>query len=163
MKIEPFSWMEKYVPLYRYSTYNGIYNILKESLVNDELYKGYKGWDAEWDGTSFEEISEISFNVDNRTLEMFNSFLSECNTEGIKVVFCYAPIYSGVWDKMSNAQEMNNMYQGIADCYDIPIMDYTESFPCGDTTYFYNAMHLNKRGAERFTRQLASDLEKYEL
>lgn len=162
MKIEPFSWMEKYIPLYRYITYNGIYNILKESWVDDELYKGYRGWDAVWDGTSFEEINEITFNVDDRTLEMFNDFLSECKAEGIQVVFCYAPIYSGVLEKMSNVQDMYDTYQEIAECHNISILDYTNSFPCGNTTYFYNAMHLNKYGAELFSRQLALDLKKME-
>lgn len=160
MKIESFSWLEEYAPVYRYTTYDGIYNILKESYTNDELYKGYKGWNKEWDGRAFNEIDSITFEVDGRTLRMFVEFLKECRAEGIKVIFCYAPIYSGVRDKISNAQEMYDTYQGFADEYLIPILNYTSGEMCSDTTFFYNAMHLNKYGAEQFSHRLALDLVK---
>jgi hypothetical protein len=40
------------------------------------------------------------------------------------------------------------------------VFKYCDSI-CLNTTYFYNATHLNKSGAERFSKQLAKDLKKY--
>ena len=90
---------------------------------------------------------------------MLDAFLSERQKEGIRILFCYAPIYIGVIGKMDNYSEMRDFYQMLADRYDIPILDYTYSDISMDTMYFYNATHLNKTGAELFSIQLAHDLD----
>ena len=42
----------------------------------------------------------------------------------------------------------------------IPILDYTHMSLCEDTSYFYNAMHLNKKGSDIFSDSLANDIKK---
>lgn len=158
-KIEHFSIAELYVPLNRYSTYSGIYSMLKECETNDVLYKGYQGQDEQWNPTEFKKVETCHFNKDDKTTRMFEDYLNQCTNEGIKVLFCYAPIYIGLTQKIENLQEMYGTYQSIANKYNIPILDYTYDAMCSDTTYFYNAMHLNKTGAEKFSRKFALDLD----
>ena len=158
-KVEPFSIGELYIPLCRYLTYSGIYSLLKECQADDELYKGYRGGDWAWDPTTYNKIVHYHFTVNDSTVEMFDRFLMERKTDGIKILFCHAPIYAGFTQKVDNLQEMYDMYQTIADKYNIPILDYSYDAICGDTTYFYNAMHLNQKGAEKFSRKLALDLD----
>ncbi|GHV09600.1 hypothetical protein FACS1894162_0470 [Bacteroidia bacterium] len=55
------------------------------------------------------------------------------------------------------------VYHGFAEKYDIPFLDYTHDPICYDTTYFYNAMHLNKKGAELFSLKLANDIKEQNL
>ena len=55
---------------------------------------------------------------------------------------------------------MHSAYKKIADKYGIPILDYMTMSLCKDTTYFYNAMHLNKKGSEIFSDSLAHDLKR---
>ena len=50
-------------------------------------------------------------------------------------------------------------YQRIADKYDIPVLDYSHMSICNDTSFFYNAMHMNVKGAERFSDTLAHDIK----
>ena len=47
-----------------------------------------------------------------------------------------------------------------ADKYEIPVLDYTYMNICYDTAYFFNAMHLNKTGAEIFSDTLANDIKR---
>lgn len=160
LPIEPFTIAEKYLPLYRYTSYKGIWSILQEaSNVEEPLYKGYRGRDQKWNGDVFEKIDSVRFEVDERTSEMFDEFLEARKREGIQVIFCYAPIYIGVTEKVTNLQDMYNTYQGLADKYDIPILNYNYSELSKDTKYFYNASHLNKEGSDLFSKQLSIDID----
>lgn len=157
--VEPFTFAELYLPLYRYTTYKGLWELLSEEEETIRQYKGYEGQEWTWDGTAYNQIDTVHFIVDERTLKMFDEFLSERKNEGIQVLFCYAPTYTGVIEKMDNYNEMRETYQAYADKYDVPILDYTYADICKDTLYFYNANHLNKTGAELFSAQLAHDLD----
>ena len=157
-KVEPFSKLEMYVPLYRYVKQQGIAYYFIDNKT-EVLFKGYAGQDMEWDPTAFNKIDSFHFSSDERTIKMFEKFLEDRKVEGIKILFCYAPVYEGFTKKIDNQKEMNDTYQKIADRYEIPILDYTYDAMCSDTTLFYNAMHLNKKGAEMFSEKLAYDLE----
>lgn len=115
--------------------------------------------DRHWDGSEFEKIKEIKFAPNDTTAMMFDNYLAKAKAEGIKVVLIYTPQYIGATQKTSNQTFMHEWYQQIADKYDFPILDYTYMDICQDTTYFYNAMHLNRKGAEIFSDSLANDLK----
>lgn len=158
--VEPFSWKELYLPVYRYTTYKGLFAMLQEAFTDKiTLYKGYKGRDGSWDGVAYNQIDTVHFELNERTLRMFEEFLEERYKENIQVIFCYAPIYTGLTAKVDNLQEVYDTYQSLADRYGIPILDYNYAEICTDTTYFCNATHLNTQGAELFSTQLAHDLD----
>lgn len=50
------------------------------------------------------------------------------------------------------------LYREIADRNSFPFLDYSNDPICYDTLNFYNAMHLNARGANLFSAELAHDL-----
>lgn len=153
---EHFSFAEKYIPLYRYHGF--LPSLFSKSPKT--LKKGYVARDWKWKGDEFQKVDSLLFQTDKATVDMFDNYLSDLKDEGIKVVFVYSPLYIGATKKLSNEDEMRIFYQYFADKYDIPILDYTYSAISFDTTYFYNAMHLNKTGAELFSDSLANDLIK---
>lgn len=161
---EHFSFWDKYVPMYRYIHLFDL-ETFKVVLTSRErtLTKGYEGKEKHWDGTAFEKIDSIKFTPNDTTLMMFDEYLAKAKAEGIQVVLVYTPIYIGHTRKMVNLDEMHAVYQKYADKYDIPILDYTYMDICNDTAYFYNAMHLNKTGAEIFSDSLAHDIKKLGL
>lgn len=157
---EPFTFAEKYIPFYRY------HGIRPKSYFQSPpymLYKGYQGQDKEWDGKMYVRQESIDFIANDTTLCMFNSYLNKAKEENIVVIFVYAPLYYGAKQKISNIDEMYETYQGIADKFGIPILDYSDMWICYDTTYFYNAMHLNRTGAEIFSDSLANDIKYLEV
>ena len=154
---EPFTAGEKYLPMYRY-----IHRGLWVFLSNNEkhLVKGFRGQNSSWNGSAFERIDSIPFVVSDTTSRRFDEYLSQVKADGIKVVFVYSPIYIGATRKMTDQKRMYATYQHYADKYDIPILDYTNMWLCYDTSYFYNAMHLNKQGADIFSDSLAHDIKR---
>lgn len=162
-KVEPMSWGERYMPVYRYVTYKGLYNVLYEQPLEAKTYKGYMGQDRPWEAKAYEELTTFHFNADERVMAMFEQFLEERKAERIQVIFCYAPIYIGFTNKVENLDEFFACYKDYAERYDIPILDYTYQELCMDTAYFYNATHLNRQGAELFSTQLAHDLDSLNL
>lgn len=153
---EPLSVWEKYVPMYRYRHYGWA------PLVNTQhkLIRGYKGEKKHWDGTKLDKVDSVKFAFSDTTLVMFDEYLAKLKAENIKIVFVYSPLYVGAMRKFTNVKEMYSTYQRIADKYDIPILNYMNMDIASDTTYFYNAMHLNKRGAEIFSDSLANGIKR---
>ncbi len=155
-RYENFSFMEKTIPGYRYV---GFIQSVLTKMEYVHLYKGYEAKESHWNGALFAEISEIDYNYDSVLLNKFNTFIEEVILQGTKVIFVYAPIYNKVNTKCCNINEMHQMYQNVANKFDIPILDYNDIPMCYDTTYFYNATHLNRMGAELFTTKLAHDID----
>ena len=154
---EPFNAADKFLPMYRFINY-GIRTFLPSDC--NYLTKGYRGQIRPWNGEAFMKVDSIRFVSNDTVLRMFDSYLAEARADGIKVIFVYAPIYIGATRKMANIERMYNTYQSLAKKYEIPILDYSHMGICYDTTYFYNAMHLNKRGAEVFSDSLACDIKR---
>ena len=158
---EVFNAGEKYLPMYRFinfSSHNDISIFLPSG--SNCLTKGYRGDTATWDGTALKKRKSIRFLPNDTVLHMFDEYLAETRADGIKVIFVYAPIYIGATRKMIDYKKMRDTYQAFANKYGIPILDYTHMYICYDTAYFYNALHMNKRGSELFSDSLASDIKR---
>ena len=108
----------------------------------------------------FSEINTLHFITDDeRTEKDFDVFLGQMKDQNVKIVFVYAPIYIGLTNKVDNLVDFYETFQSYSDKYQIPILDYTYHYLSYDTSYFYNALHLNKTGAELFTTKLCHDLD----
>lgn len=164
-EFENFNFFEKYLPAYRYIGYPLLAQTgIKLRKTNDydkqnPLYKGYCGQNLNWDGSIFSKIDSIHYDQNNDALKLFNAYLKKAKEENIEVVFVYSPMYIGAIQKIVNLKGMFAMYDSIAKNFSIPILDYTYDSISYDTSYFYNAEHLNKKGAELFSTKLANDLK----
>ena len=153
---EHFSIFEKYLPYYRYIGAD-------RHPITDHLYKGYQGMDWTWSGKKYMEQDTIHMDAELEMIQLLNDYLAEQTELGTQVLLVYSPMYHGVVDKCPDMDKMYKTFGSIAAKYDIPVLNYIEKPFCYDTTYFYNAMHLNRLGAELFTTQLANDIDSLEL
>ena len=93
-------------------------------------------------------------------MTIFEKYLAQCQKEGIHVVMVYAPFYIGATRKMGHGVDsMFAIYQSFADRYGCDILNYIYDSISYDTLNFYNASHMNHRGAEQFSIKLANDLK----
>ncbi len=157
MHYEDITWQEKYIPFYRYCNLDVFRQYQDTSYKVHE--KGYIGVERTWDGTVFAQIDTIRFHCNDTLKSMFIDYVQKVKSDSIDIVFVYAPFYIETMNKVINLNEMYSTFDSIAKAYDVPILDYTYSYLSYDTTYFYNASHLNKQGAELFTTMLANDLD----
>lgn len=159
---EGFTWADRYLPLVRYA---GYFQVIKEGLglrnkLNRyPLYKGYFGRNEQWDGSAFEAIESIDFCHNPKAVEIFGDYLAQCKADDIEVIMVFAPIYIGVTQKVDDVQCVFDFYDSIAYKFGYPVLNYTFDSISYDTAYFYNASHLNKKGAELFSKKLAADLK----
>ena len=163
---EKISIFEQYLPAYRYSGYTKLILVgigqRRELWGRDKEYdltKGYFGMDKNWDGSALKKLTEVNYLQDSLALRLFDKYLEKVYSQNIRVVFVYAPLYIGAIEKIKNIEGIYQMYDSIARKYNVPIFDYTYDPISYDTTYFYNAMHLNKKGAELFSAKLARDID----
>lgn len=165
-KYQNFSFMEKYLPFWRYCSCFfdfHFYEVLSDSTERIKLYKGFKNKDSKWDGTDLELIDKIKFIPNSETVEIFENYIHDVVSKGKKVIFVYSPAYCELTAKMENIEEMYAYFNGIAEKYSIPVLDYLHDEICNDTCNFYNVTHLNKAGADMFTLHVARDILEKEL
>lgn len=160
---EEFSWADRWIPCWRYLGRKDLVHQLigySPSKPNsNNLYKGFLGHDKEWDGTALKKQKSIGYCKDSTIIRQFQDFLTECKQEGTQVVLVISPYYIEGTKKMTDYEGMHNMYEEIAQENNIPLLDYTFDALSYDTTYFYNTMHLNKKGADIFSKKVAHDID----
>ena len=153
---EPFSFGELYIPMYRYYKNNVYDDYFKFDYI---INKGFFGEEFTWDDSKLKSTKPYIANIDTTLLQLFTDYIEELQSDSIVPILVSAPVYVGVTDVVLNINEINNMYKQIAEQYNILFLDYSNAMLSQDTTYFYNATHMNKKGAELFSTQLAYDLD----
>ncbi|MCQ2347160.1 MAG: hypothetical protein MJZ92_04450 [Paludibacteraceae bacterium] len=163
---EHFRWADLYIPFYRYLGINQIgvpfYRYLGISQFEDTvagLYKGYQAQNIKWDGTKIASMDTVGVEKDSIMIGKFSNFIKEQKALGTKILFVYAPIYHVASEKCYDKEIILNIYDSIATIYNVQILNYLEDEICYDSTYFYNATHMNFKGAELFSTKLAHDLD----
>lgn len=160
-ELEDFSIADRVIPCWRY--------IGREKMIHDifyyanhhqnDAYKGFKSYNKSWNGKTLASIKQLNYPMHASVIKKFDGFLKECKEENIPVVFVYVPFYIEATQKTTDLKGIQGTFGKLAGKYGCQILDYTYHPLSYDTCYFYNAQHLNSRGADIFTTQLAKDLD----
>lgn len=166
-KYDGFVWYDYYLPFVRYTgefeqIVDGSFSALNIHLKKNGKYKGYLEKEAQWD-SSFADFKKVNpagirWDFDSASITLFKDFLRESKARGIQVYLIYPPTYSEFHPYLNNRQEILDFYTEVAKEFDFPFLDYSNCLLSLDKQYFYNSQHLNKRGAELFSRLVAKDL-----
>ena len=165
-KYQHFSMFEKYIPFWRYCTCFldfHFYDVLTNPEDNGVLYKGFKNDRMKYEDNLVLSGDILRFTYSNEALNIFKYFIQDMHSKGKNIIFVYSPIYTDFLQKFEGIEEMYQVYGEIADKYNIPILNYLNDSICNDSSYFYNAAHLNKKGADMFTLQLSNDIRRMKL
>lgn len=164
---EGFSIYDYYIPLLRYAgRTTELKAAFKVSLskTKDEPYRnhGYKGIEKQW-SRDFEraksKLDEYYITIDQSSLALLDKFLLECTKSGTTVSLIYTPEYIEGQKFIKNRDRIIKIYQNFADTHSISFLDYSNDTMCFNKDYFYNSVHLNKKGSELFTKTLSKDLK----
>lgn len=163
---EGFSYFDYNFPLIRYEgKKNVIRQAFKTSILEDNVklarVKGYRGiekkWNKDFDKAKQKKVN-FSVEIDLASVEKFELFLDECEKNSIKVIFVYTPEYIEGQEFVSNRNEIVSLFEELAVKHKILFLNYSDNSISKQKKYFYNALHLNKTGAELFTNKLIKDL-----
>ncbi len=124
--------------------------------------KGFQGQDIEWTD-EFEKaktkMSSLEAKMDSATIALFEQYLINCKAANIKVVLVYSPEYIEGQKFVSNRGKVIATYENLSKKFNIPFYDYSNDAISFDKKYFYNASHMNSKGANLFTSKLVDTLK----
>ncbi|MCW3121244.1 MAG: hypothetical protein JWQ38_736 [Flavipsychrobacter sp.] len=164
----PFDLADLYFPLYKY---NNELPLIKEGIrsyfgkgVQSAKYKGYQGKDMAWDGL-FEEFKKMHPNgheypIDKAAVAVFTEYLDFCKANDIKVFMVYTPVYYEALKYVIKPEEVFDILRNYSATYHIPFYDHRTDSLNYSMDNFYNSQHLNRKGSEVFSRELAQEVMK---
>ena len=162
-----FTWFEKHLPMYRY---RGDYKLIGIGLTEllhirhdtkGNYYKGYYNPNVAWQGIRFADMlqnGKEKCQANMKVIDMLDDVLKTAQRERLRVVFVYAPIYSE-FKRNLDEKEVLDVFAALSNCYGIPILDFSDTEMCSDTTCFSDAYHVNARGAFLFSVKLARAMD----
>lgn len=163
-----FTWKHKYIPMYKYfGDYKLIgYGVLSAAGIYpfppQKHYHGFSNSNHVFDGENMRNKlaadSLISVEHSEEAICLLKRFIEDSQRENIRLLFCYAPQYQELYKHLMLDSCMH-VYKQMSEKYNIPLVDYSSVSWAGDSTYFYNANHVNLHGSEVFSAYLAHDLD----
>ena len=124
--------------------------------------RGFFETDLQWNSYEFSQIikgDSLISKKQNEAIEVFDNYLLHCKKNNIQVILVISPVYYKATKFFKDSNELLDLYRSYSEKYNIPFFDYSNDTICYDTTYFYNAMHLNKKGSELYSIKLAQDID----
>lgn len=164
-------FLDRYFPLYKYHGYisefkEGIGLFLgRPSAYQYTEYKGYESKDKKFNN----EFQQMKDNMTGNVLlhpeglieegfEILYRMINDCEKRDIELVLAFTPQYFGLTELQTQADYLLVEFEKLGNIPNVHFINYVHHDICKDKTYFYNAMHLNKKGADIFTEMLVNDL-----
>lgn len=162
-----YSWPERYFPLFKYNNQwpiieEGVKSYLGHGMPPIKT-KGYFAQNKKWDYTFDKYIQRVPYpvgvHVAGYSLNRFYDYLECCNKKGIKVIIVFPPVYYEFLHYCKNKDYILGIFRNCQAKYGTTFLDYSNDELSRSRDNFYNSQHLNKGGAETFSRKLANDLK----
>jgi hypothetical protein len=143
---------------------NKKFDNLEDDLWHSGLvyYKGFVPIDLHWSeyATNFLQGSEKVMH-DKRGSEMLEEFITTAKQYSPKVIIAFTPVYYQTGQRFTGYNEYSAEIKRVTSACNVTYWDFRSDSICYDTANFYEAIHLNKAGSEKFSFMLASDLKNY--
>lgn len=151
------------IPLKRYTSQGMefIYWFWKDS---NSRVKGYAPNDKSWnnDLENAKKINnKITIPIDKKDLALFEQFVTEAKKNNKQLILLTTPDYIEGQEYIENCKENITLYEKLAKKHGIPYLNYYQDSMMYNQSLYYNASHLNKKGAEIFSKKIAHDLKKF--
>jgi hypothetical protein len=149
-----------FFPIVRYSfnpemrevgllNYFGLYN------APQIIYKGYREQDREWD-SSFDSVKEkyfdaLDFKIDSVQFSDFKKISLDFEERGVKVSWVFSLYY---FEENEKYGQIIREYKSQSEIIQIDFIDFSNSNISKSKQYFYNSVHMNKKGVNKFLNLL---------
>ena len=164
--LKPFVCIWKLVPSTDDAKLTSVLNFLKgrKEMQLDKgikYYKGFWGSPLRWD-PNYKPEKPIALDFDESGFEIVDKIVDLCKSKNCKLLFVYPPVYKDFHKVTLNYAHVNLELQNYAQKKQIPYFNYTTMDICNSKEYFYNIQHLNHKGANIFSTELANDIRKFD-
>lgn len=148
-----FSYIDKFLPLYRYWSKNVIphYEAL-ENPIRGFVYN-YDKWNP--DNNLILKKDTFSYSIDTLVYNSFCSTIQQMKKEGSNVAIVFSPLHKLGQDAVKDLDSFINLLQHTADKEKCIFINFIADPMCSDSSYFKNTMHLNEIGTDYFSAKFA--------
>lgn len=159
-----YSEWDRLVPFHKYvgewkAIAAGLLEFTGLKQFKAEKYKGYEGQARTWKNRiPAAEMAPRPCPIDSASVADFERFLQDSKAAGVEVVLVTAPICRSYQSVITNMAEVVAIYERMASKYNLTYLNYLDHPLADATELYYNAIHLNRKGAERFSLDLANRL-----
>ncbi len=163
-----FDQLDYLVPLIRFSGKYDAFKTCVKTIINQNSSRpyrnrGFAGMNREWN-LDLENAQKASKKykilLDTNCIVLLEEFIEECRESEIQLILIYTPEYIEGQNFIENRQSLIDIYKNLSAKNNLIFIDYSEDTICKNKTFFYNTNHLNKTGAEIFSKKLSHDLIK---
>jgi len=164
-----------YVPLIRYFNLNFLIRLFsneKRALFRNKNYdkafmfldqyinlnregnfrsKGYRGMNVNW---KTRDVKKFTSPIDSSKVSLMKKFITEMKNENIEIIMIYPPEFKEGQSLCQNRNKIISEFEKISKEFDLRLYNYSDSLISERKEFFYNNQHLNKRGAEIFTKDV---------
>lgn len=167
-RIDGRIWRWRYLPLYAYATEDTTFTWMVgfQTAIGvgsrEPCYDGFspveKSWSNDFDLFKRAHPNGIDVYIDLGGIATLKSLVELCRRENIRLILVYSPQYLEMIGLTRNRTEIFGLFASISQQNGINFLDYSRSTISENKENFYNSQHLNKRGAEMFSEDLAQRL-----
>lgn len=163
-------WRCRYIPFYKYtfvphtyylSSFDGWKRFLLNSQSVDSLLgfgPVYRDWEPDQD-EALKKAKFFTVQIDSEIVQKYISLVLDLKKNGRSVALILTPIYTEISKKLTDFNPIRKTLKEISLKTQTPFWDFTSTSICTNKSYFYNSNHLNKTGADLFSRMLADSIK----
>ncbi len=146
-KYKMHSWMYRYNSIWLQMLSDNI-----DPLSSDEM--GFVGIDGTMAFDPGEHHYPDKVEYDPLKLYYLERLILDCQEKGVALVFCLSPMY-----KARKTDLFSPLYALCAK-YQVPLFDYySDSRFTQKRDYFFDSVHMNRKGAMKYTSEIASQIK----
>ena len=120
----------------------------------DRTLKGWKPLDGVLDTIGI-KVEQYPFPIDHERIALLERFIRECQSRNIQLSFIVSPMY------VCSKEDVYKIPREMADKHHVPFIDhYRDSFFVGHPELFYDLGHLNRKGAEIYSKIIAKEIKR---
>jgi hypothetical protein len=153
------STLERYKLLSKMYPYNSL--ILQEliELLPLERYKkddselGYIGKTGQWNKPKPPYVVDDA--IDTAAAAFYKKFVELCKAKHVKLMVTFSPLYQNI-----DAERNKNVacIQRICKANNIPVFSYLHDAEFSNVDYFFNDLHLNRKGSTIFSNRIVPQI-----
>ena len=118
----------------------------------DRNLKGWKPLDGAMDTTGV-KAEEYPFPIDQERIRLLERFIKDCKQKNIHLIIIVSPMYA------CSKEDVFKIPRELASKNNIPFIDhYRDSSFVGHPDLFYDFGHLNRKGAEVYSKKVCKEL-----
>ena len=155
---ESFTWAQRHIPMWRWVGYDPFSFMKHKPRSTNHGFISHPSINYDFNNAT---VDTLSFSVDRESiLPLWDSFLARNIADSIKMVFVIPPLYKNYVYAGGEEQKMRSFLDSLANCHDVPVLDYGNLYIRQESTYFYDPDHLNRKGAKVLSSLVCEDLKR---